>query len=133
LIGRGGAFLPLLFRETSYLPQFFQVDYTAGWPAGKLPEDIVDAVFKRCVIDILAQIGDLIYGPGVTSVSSSMDGFSESKSIVNNGQLGAVFTSRISQYRKDLYGEGQTYGGSGQSGLIARLKSHYHGVNAWSL
>ncbi len=133
LLGRGGAYLPFLFQNISYLPEFWQIDYTAGFPAGQLPEDVVDAVYKRCVIDVLAQIGDLVYGPGVTSVSSSIDGFSESKSIVNNGQLGAVFTSRIAQYRKDLYGEGQSYGGTGQTGLISRLKAHYHGVTAWSL
>lgn len=133
LLGRGGAWLPLLFQTLSYLPQFFQVDYTTGFPAGKLPEDIIEAVMKRCAIDVLAQFGDLIYGPGVTSVSNSMDGMSESRSIVNNGQLGAVFTSRIAQYRKDLYGEGQTYGGSGQNGLIKRIKQYYGGVIAMSL
>lgn len=133
LLGRGGAWLPLLFQTINYLPQFFQVDYVAGFPAGQLPQDIAEAVMKKASIDILAIAGDLIYGPGISSISTSIDGMSESKTIVNNGQLGAVFTSRISQYRKDLYGEANTYGGSGQPGLLQRLKSHYHGVNAWTL
>ena len=133
LLGRGGAWLPILFQTVNYLPQFFQVDYTAGFAAGQLPEDVAEAVMKRASIEILAIAGDLIYGPGISSTSTSFNGMSESKSIVNNGQLGAVFTSRIAQYRKDLYGEGSTYGGSGQPGLFQRLKSHYHGIGVVSL
>lgn len=129
LLGRGGAWLPLMFHTVNYLPQFFQVDYTCGFPAGKMPEDIIDAVMKRAAIEVLAIAGDQVYGPGVTSISLSQDGFSESRSIMNNGKLGAVYTSRIAQYKTDLYGEGDAYkGGTGQIGLIKRIKQYYGGV-----
>lgn len=129
LLGRGGAFLPLMFHTINYLPQFFHVDYTTGFPAGHLPEDIVDAVMKRAAIEVLAIAGDQVYGPGVTNISLSQDGFSESRGIMNNGKLGSVYTSRISQYKIDLYGEGDAYrGGTGQIGLVKRIKQYYGGV-----
>lgn len=130
LLGRGGIYVPFI-RNLSYLPQLFHVYYTAGWQDGKVPRRLIDAVCKKTAINVLAQIGDLIYGPGVVSRSLSVDGLSQSESFVNNGQDVAIFTGRISRYLKDLYGDPQLL--PDQDGLIMQIKKEHRGFTFVSL
>lgn len=131
LLGQGGTYLPLIYRNLSYLPALWHVYYVAGWENGKAPRRLVEAVCKKAAIDVLAILGDIIYGPGIASRSLSVDGLSQSESIVNNGQLGAVFTGRISQYSRDLWGDPQAR--PDQDGLLQSLKKEYRGLDLYSL
>lgn len=134
LLGQGGGIFPLISQTLTFIPSFFRVTYTAGFNEGAFPEDIVDAICKKVAIEVLAQMGDLMYGPGISSMSTSIDGMSQSVGIVNNGNLGAVFTSRISQYRKDLYGEpGGGLSPGTQRGLIDSIRAYYRGIVMSSL
>lgn len=133
LLGQGGTYLPIIYRNLQYLPQLFHVEYTAGWEPGKVPNQLVDAVCKKACIDILAIVGDLIYGPGVVSRSVSVDGLSQSESFVNNGQMGAIFTSRIVQYAKDLWGDPTNKTGGDEDGLLWSLKKEHRGLGLTSL
>jgi hypothetical protein len=129
LLGQGGTYLPIIYRNLQYLPQLFHVYYTAGWEPGKVPNQLADAVCKKACIDVLAIIGDVIYGPGVVSRSVSVDGLSQSESFINNGQMGAIFTSRIVQYAKDLWGDPTNKTGGDQDGLIWSLKKMHRGLD----
>lgn len=133
LLGQGGTYLPIIYRNLQYLPQLFHCAYTAGWEPGKVPNVLVDAVCKKACIDILAQVGDLIYGPGVVSRSVSVDGLSQSESFINNGQMGAIFTSRIVQYAKDLWGDPTNKTGGDQDGILWSLKKSHRGLGLTSL
>lgn len=131
LLGQGGTYLPIIYRNLSYLPQLFHVDYTSGWESGQVPRRLIQAVCKRAAIEVLAILGDIIYGPGVVSRSLSVDGLSQSESYVNNGQAGAIFTSRIVQYMKDLYGDPALKPDT--DGLIWSLRKEYLGLDLTSL
>lgn len=61
----------------SRLPQMFYVDYIAGYPLGKIPDDVCNVIAKIATIDILGIAGDAVLA-GVASLSTSIDGLSES-------------------------------------------------------
>lgn len=123
ILGRGGSYLPLLFAGMGYLPQLFRINYTAGFEDGKIPMDLVDAVSKLAAINVLSQLGQTIFPPGVTSISSGIDGLSQSVGIMNNGQLPPVFSGLISSYRTELYGDGRS-----MTGLLKDITDHYRGL-----
>jgi len=134
LLGQGGTYLPIIYRNLQYLPQLFHVYYTVGWPEGGIPRRLIDAACKKACIDILAIVGDIIYGPGVVSRTVSIDGISQSESYANSGQEAAVFTGRISRYLKDLNGDPSRPEGSPEhDGLILSIKKHYIGLNLTAL
>lgn len=124
ILGQGGSYLPVLYSGMGYLPQLFRVNYTTGFDDGKIPWDIIDAIAKLAVIQMLTIVGDTVYPPGVTSVSVSTDGISQSMGLVNNGQLPPVFAGRIQSYRNELYGDPRI-GMPGQLNLIAQ---HFRGI-----
>lgn len=131
LLGQGGTYLPIIYRNLQYLPQLFHVYYTAGWQSGQVPRRLIEAVCKKAAIDVLVIIGDIIYGPGVVSRSLSVDGLSQSETFVNNGQDAAIFTSRVARYAKDLWGDPQAR--PDQDGLLQSLKKEYRGLALVSL
>jgi hypothetical protein len=122
LIGQSGSYLPLIFSGIGYLPQLFRISYKAGFPPGTLPYDILDAICKLATISIFAARSDTIFPPGLTSLSLGIDGLSQSFGILNNGQLPAVFGSRIGYYRTELYGSGPG------TGFLYDIRTRYHGI-----
>lgn len=131
LLGQGGTYLPIIYRNLEYLPQLFHVYYTSGWEPEKVPRRLVEALCKKAAIDVLAIIGDIIYGPGVVSRSLSVDGLSQSESFANGGSDAAIFTGRIARYTKDLWGDPQAR--PDQDGLLQSLKKEYRGLGLVSL
>lgn len=131
LLGQGGTYLPIIYRNLQYLPQLFHAWYTAGWQDGKVPRELIQAVCKKAAIDVLGVIGDIMYGPGVVSRSLSVDGLSQSTSFVNNGQGVALFQGRVAQYSRDLFGDPSAR--PDQPGLIQSLKYQYRGLGLTSL
>ncbi len=79
-----------------FFPNGWQVDYVAGFPRGKVPPDILDALGMMAAIGPLAVMGDLILPPGVGSTSLGIDGLSQSIS----GKGG--FADRINSYLQAL-------------------------------
>jgi hypothetical protein len=76
------------------------IDYVAGYPIGRIPQDIRDAVAKIAAIDVLGIAGDAILA-GVASLSTSVDGLSESTSttVSTNSTL---YQGHINQYQKEV-------------------------------
>lgn len=124
ILGRGGSYLPLLYQGMGYLPQLFHIDYTTGFADGKIPQDIIDCIFKLASINVLTVQGDTVFPPGVSNISAGIDGLSQGIGIVNNGQLPPVFAGRINSYRTELFGDPRIE----MPGQIKLLKDHYRGL-----
>jgi hypothetical protein len=82
------------------LPHMFHVDYIAGYEAYGIPEDIRNAVAKLASIDILGIAGDAVLA-GVASLSTSIDGLSESFSTTASA-TNATYGAHILQYQKEV-------------------------------
>jgi hypothetical protein len=123
ILGRGGSYLPLLYAGMGYLPQLFRVNYTSGFADGKIPHDIVNAIFKMATINVLSVLGITVFPPGVTNISAGIDGVSQGVGIMNNGQLPPVFAGTVQSYRTELYGDGRT-----QTGQLKDIADHFRGL-----
>ena len=128
LIGSSSLFLPLIQRG-GYLPGFWSIDYTAGFPAGQIPVDINDAAAKMACISVCNILGDLLGGVGVLGGSIGLDGLSQFISMTKTATTSG-FYSRILQYRTELWGSG---GGGGPGSQIFALRRRYKGIKIMNL
>lgn len=101
LLTAGGAFLPLLAGGRDFVPDIFEVSYTAGFRTGTLPYELREMIGKRSAFGPLLLAGDAIMGQGVASSSLSIDGLSQSISTRASSQ-GGVYAARIKQYAEEL-------------------------------
>ena len=101
LVGQGGSFLPAIYNGLDFLPQLFEISYTAGFEEGKIPRNIIQSIGQFASIGPFHVFGDLIAGAGIANVSLSMDGLSQSigttSSATNSG-----YGSRILGYQREL-------------------------------
>ena len=99
VLGQGGAWLPLLYRNVDFIPDVFHVQYSAGFTA--VPDDIKHMVGMMAAIGPLHVAGDLIIGAGIATESIGMDGLSQmissTASATNSG-----FGARILHYLRAL-------------------------------
>ena len=102
------------FGQT-YIPNYWRPRYITGWD--KIPADLFDFVAKAAAINVLAVIGDVLYGIGITSVSISLDGVSQNTPLTRSGQ-GGLFAGRIKTYIDDM-----------NERLLPVLKSKYRGIS----
>lgn len=102
------------FGQT-YIPNYWRPRYITGWD--KIPADLFDFVAKAAAINVLAVIGDVLYGVGITSVSISLDGVSQNTPLTRSGQ-GGLFAGRIKTYVDDM-----------NERLLPILKSKYRGIS----
>jgi hypothetical protein len=93
--------LPAIYNGMDYLPQLFQVSYTAGFEEGRIPRDIVDTIGKMAAIGPFNIFGDLIAGAGIGNVSLSMDGLSQSVTTTQSAMYGG-YGNRILAYQKEI-------------------------------
>jgi hypothetical protein len=128
MIGSSSLFLPLIQRG-SYIPQFWSVDYLAGFPEGQIPMDINDAAAKIACMSVCSILGDLLGGVGVLGGSIGLDGLSQFISMTKTATTSG-FYSRILQYRTELFGASGT-GGPGSQ--IHRIKRKYKGIKLLNL
>lgn len=82
------------------LPQMFYVDYTAGYEAYKIPDDIRNIVAKMATIDVLGMAGDAVM-VGIASISTGMDGLSESTSLTASATA-STYGAHIMQLQKEV-------------------------------
>lgn len=90
------------FMGMYHIPNYWRTAYTTGWD--KIPADVVDVVAKLATIPILAILGDILLGVGLTSLNVSLDGVSQSTSTTRNSS-GGLFQGRIKQYTEELKSE----------------------------
>lgn len=125
ILGQGGSYLPLIYQGLGYLPQLFHVNYTAGFERGKVPQFFIDGICKLAAIESLSILGESVYPPGLASQSYGIDGMSESRGIAQNPEYAPIFGGRISQYKRELFGDPRL----GTRGLFNDIKAFYGGVN----
>ena len=101
------------FGQT-YIPNYWRPRYVTGWD--KIPADLFDFVAKAASINVLAVIGDVLYGIGITSVSVSLDGVSQNTPLTRSSQ-GGIFSGRIKTYIDNM------------NENLPILKSKYRGIS----
>lgn len=102
------------------LPNYFSVQYITGYDSDHIPFDVIDLVGKFSAIKLFAVLGELPIGPGLSSVSLSIDGLSQSLGSTKSGSTSA-YSARINQYIKDV------------DETFKRLKQFYKSVNFTAL
>lgn len=101
LLGGSQAGFPFVTGQmNSHLPQMFYVDYVAGYGLHQIPEDIRNVVAKIASIDALGIAGDAVLA-GVASLSTSIDGLSESFSTTASA-TSATYGAHIKQYQDEV-------------------------------
>lgn len=101
---------PLLQSGVRTVPNFWHITYKTGFKV--VPKDIIEAICKMTAISILAVLGDIVLGSGITSESISFDGLSQSIS----ANSGGAYNTRIKQYATELTSD------------LSRLQGFYRGI-----
>lgn len=89
------------FFGMANIPNYWEPVYITGWDYDNMPEDIVDVIGKLASIQVLAILGDILLGVGLTSLSVSLDGISQNTSTTRSGQ-GGLFYGRVKEYGEEL-------------------------------
>jgi len=110
------------FLGNTTIPNYWSVKYLTGIGDCKrgIPADILNVIGKQATINMFNAMGDILFGVGVTGVSNSVDGVSQSISTSASAMYG-VFSSRIVQYEKDM------------DITIPRLIARYRGISIGAL
>jgi hypothetical protein len=101
LITKAGNLFPMLQATVDYIPDAFTVNYTAGFPDGEIPEDIVHLMAMFATIGPLNIAGDLLGGAGIASKSVSIPGIHQSFNTTSSA-TSAGYGSRILEYQKEI-------------------------------
>ncbi len=115
LVGQGGSFLPAIYNGLDYLPQLFEINYTAGFEDGKVPRNIINAIGMMAAIGPFHIFGDLIAGAGIANISLSMDGLSQSIGTTSSA-TNAGYGARVGNYLKEL------------KDALPKLRQYYRGI-----
>ena len=100
------------FGQT-YIPNYWRTRYVTGWDT--IPGDLMDLIGKIAALNVLAVLGDVLYGIGVTSLQVTLDGVSQSTPLARSGQ-GGLFAGRWKQYTEDI------------DRIMPSMKSKYRGI-----
>lgn len=106
------AFLSVTRRR---IPNAIEIDYTAGFPEGKIPGDILSIVGKSAAIGPLRIAGNILLGAGVAGQSISIDGLGQSISLTKQGN--GAFAAMINDFQQDI------------AQALPIIKGKYHGIN----
>jgi hypothetical protein len=94
------------YRSNRFIPQVFEVKYTAGFlgscQGGRgVPDNIRELVGKIAAMGPLNIAGDLVAGAGLSSTSLSIDGLSQGITTTNSS-TNAGYGARLIMYRKEI-------------------------------
>ena len=98
----------------TFIPGYWRILYTTGWDT--IPADLMDLVAKYAAINVLAVIGDVLYGIGITSINITLDGVNQSTPLSRSGQ-GGLFAGRLKQYTEDI------------ERMLPEMKGRYRGIS----
>jgi len=115
-LGQTGAWLPLIYGWTDFIPNVFRIKYQAGFPKGKVPPVLKELVGKKAAFGPLNIAGDLLGGAGIASQSISLDGLSQSFNTTSSA-TNAGYGARLLQYEKEI------------KAIIPLLRNDFHPVN----
>jgi len=114
-ISQGGYFLPQVWSGVK-LPQFFILEYVAGFEDDCIPHIFNHAIGLIASIGIFDIIGDLINGAGIAATSLGIDGLSQSISTTSSA-TNAGYGARILSYKDHL------------KDIMTTLRHYYKGIN----
>lgn len=115
-LGQTGAWLPLIYGWTDFIPMVFRVAYTAGFPKGKVPPEIIDLIGKVAAIGPLNIIGDIVgLGPGITGKTLNTDGLMSRVDASGRGRYSG-YSARILAYWSEI------------NATVIRLRQYYRGI-----
>jgi hypothetical protein len=97
----GGSFLPLLASGRDWIPDLFEIDFTAGFAEGELDMALREIIGKKAAFGPLNVAGDLLGGAGIASQSIGIDGLSQSFNTTSSA-TNAGYGARLIQYEKEL-------------------------------
>lgn len=101
LIGRGGDYLTFVWRGYDFMPNLWRIWYTAGFPVGRVPNDLIAVVGKMACFYPLNIAGDLVGGIAIASKSIGVDGLSQSINTTSSAE-NAGYSARLRQYEREL-------------------------------
>jgi len=101
VVTQGGSYVPLIYGTRDYWPHLFSVTYRAGFCDDQIPTIINEMIGLQASIKIFEILGDILYGPGLSSDNVAIDGASVSKGLAASG-IYSVYGARIDGYRKSL-------------------------------
>lgn len=104
-----------------YTPNYWFATYETGFEV--VPIEIIDIIGKLASLPLLSILGDIYLGIGMNSYSISLDGLSQSTSLLKSAESG-IFGARIKQYYRDMFGDQMKTKGS-----LDMLKAKYVGFN----
>lgn len=120
LMGKGGDYLTFVWRGYDFLPNFWRINYTAGFPKGEVPQDILGIVGKMSCFYPLNIAGDLVGGIAIASKTIGIDGLSQSINTTSSPE-NAGYSARLRQYERELKIE------------IPRLQQYYKAMRVVAL
>ncbi len=95
-----GGYMPYVMSKAS-IPQFFEIEYIAGFPNDEIPLMLNKLIGLKASIDVFHIVGDLIAGAGIANYSVGLDGLSQSvgttSSATNSG-----YGARVLNYEKAI-------------------------------
>lgn len=115
LIGAAGSWFPMVFSYNDFIPDAFEVRYTAGFESGQVPASIKDLIGKIASFAPLNIAGDLLGGAGIASQSVSIDGLSQNFNTTSSA-TNAGYGARILQYGKEI------------KDMVPTLQRYYKGI-----
>lgn len=101
IVTQGGSYVPLIYGTRDYWPHLFSITYKAGFCDDQIPVIINEMIGLQAAIKMFEMLGDLLYGPGISSTNTAIDGASVSRGLATSG-IYSVFGARIDGYRKSL-------------------------------
>lgn len=118
--GGGGLLMPAIYGgNTRYVPHTTEVDYTAGFPRGKVPPSLKHLAGMIAAFGPLNIAGDLLGGPGIASYSMGLDGLTQAVSTTSSPQF-AGYGARLWSYTREI------------KQLLPALQRFYKGIRAES-
>lgn len=101
LLSAGGALLPMLASGRDFVPNLFEVTYTAGFAEGQVPRALRELIGKKAAFGPLNLAGDLLGGAGIASQSLGIDGLSQSFNTTSSA-TNAGYGARLLQYEREI-------------------------------
>lgn len=101
IVTQGGSYVPLIYGTRDYWPHLFSISYRAGFCDDQIPTIINEMIGLKAAIKIFQILGDILYGPGISSENVSLDGASVSRGLAASG-IYSVFGARIKGYQDSL-------------------------------
>ena len=101
VVTQGGSYVPLIYGTRDYWPHLFSITYRAGFCNDEIPVIINEMIGLQASIKIFEILGDLLYGPGLTSENVNLDGAGVSRGLAASG-IYSVYGARIAGYQKSL-------------------------------